>query len=81
MALTTREQNRKSYLETALDSIQEAQQGMISGGVQEMSIGGRSLVRFKPNELEDLYQKYSRELIRLEAKEAGKRTRTVRVIG
>lgn len=81
MALTTRETARKTYLETAVTAIQDAQMGMIKGGVQEMSVGGRSLARFKPDELEKLYQKYLAELTRLESKEAGTRTRTVRVIG
>ncbi len=81
MALTTREQTRKTYLETAVAGIQEAQMGMIQGGVAEMSVGGRSLARFKPDELEKLFEKYSAELKRLESKEAGTRTRTVRVIG
>ncbi len=81
MALTTRQTNRKTYLETAVAAIQDAQMGMIQGGVAEMSVGGRSLARFKPHELEDLYQKYLAELTRLERIEAGTRTRTVRVIG
>lgn len=81
MALTTRETTRKAYLETAVAGIQEAQMGMIQGGVAEMSVGGRSLARFKPQELEDLYQKYLGELKKLEAQVAGTRTRTVRVVG
>jgi hypothetical protein len=81
MALTTREATRKTYLENAVAAIQDAQMGMISGGVQEMSISGRSLIRFKPHELEDLYKKYSAELARLEGLAEGTRTRTVRVVG
>ena len=81
MSLTDRETTRKTYLENAIDAIQTAQLRMIEGGVQEMEIGGRSLVRFKPHELENLYQKYSVELKKLKSKAAGTRTRTVRVVG
>ena len=81
MALTDREQARKAHLETLLTAIQDAEQGTWSAAVQEMSIGGRSLVRFKPEELAKYYRVYDQELKRLEAKEAGTRTRTVRVVG
>ncbi len=81
MALNEREQERKAHLETLLAAIQDAEKGTWSAAVQEMSISGRSLVRFKPEELAKYYRVYAKELAQLEAKESGTRTRTVRVWG
>lgn len=80
MPLTARQAERKEWLESALDEIQDALLKGISSGLS-MSFNGRSIQRHTPTELAKLERRFSAELRKLERIEAGTQTRTIRVIG
>jgi len=80
MALTARQITRKAWLEGAVLQIQSAQLKGITSGLT-MSFNGRSIQRHTPAELESLMRTYEAELCKLEKKELGTFTRTIRVIG
>ncbi len=81
MPLTTRQAARKTWLENALAAIESAQLGLLSTGKSSVTFNGRSATNLAPSELEKLRRSYESELLKLERKEIGKGTRTVRVIG
>lgn len=81
MALTDRQTARKEWLESAIDAIQNAQMGILTSGKSELSFNGRSVTNLSPSELETMRRSYESELEKLERKEKGLRTRTVRVLG
>ncbi len=81
MPLTPRQIARKEWLESAVEAIQNAQMGIITSGKSQLSWNGRSVTNLSPDELESLRRSYESELERLERKEQGSGTRTVRVIG
>lgn len=80
MPLTTRQSERKAWLEEALEKIDEALLKGISSGVS-MTFNGRSIQRHSNEDLARLQKRYSAELSKLERIEAGTQTRTIRVIG
>lgn len=80
MALTTRQTNRKAWLETALTAIESAQMGNFEQG-QMITLNGRSLQRYSAEELERLRVRYDAELDKLERKANGTYSTTVKVIG
>lgn len=79
--LTEREKTRKTWLEKAIYEIQKVQLEGLGSGAQTLAFGGRSIQRFTPQELESLRRSYDNELARLERKEVGKSSRTIRVWG
>lgn len=81
MALTVSETTRKEWLVSAIEAIQQAQLGIISSGKSSLSFNGRSVTNLSPMELEKMRSSYSSELAKLERKEAGLRTRTIRCTG
>lgn len=80
MALTSRQSERKEWLEGVLSDIEEALSGGIKNGVSG-AFNGRSVQRYTPDELTKLQKRYDSELRRLERIEAGTNSRTIRVIG
>lgn len=80
MALTPRQITRKAWLEKAISEIESAQLTGIKSGLS-MSFNGRSIQRHTIQELETLLKGYEAELCKLERKEAGTQTRTIRVVG
>jgi hypothetical protein len=81
MALTTRQAQRKTWLESALTAIQNAQLGILTAGTTEVSFNGRSVTNLAPQEMERLRRSYEAELQKLERIERGVSSRTIRVIG
>jgi hypothetical protein len=81
MALTTRQAQRKTWLESALTAIQNAQLGILTAGTTEVSFNGRSVTNLAPQEMERLRRSYESELQKLERIEQGVSSRTIRVIG
>lgn len=80
MALTPRQVTRKAWLEKAISEIEKAQLTGITAGLS-MSFNGRSIQRHTPTELEKLRKGFEAELCKLERKEVGTQTRTIRVVG
>ncbi|WP_263079498.1 hypothetical protein [Endozoicomonas sp. Mp262] len=72
MALTTRQQKRKVWLEDMLDAIDARISGDITSGASAMSYNGRNLQRYSLAELDTLRSKFENELTGLEAKEQGR---------
>lgn len=81
MALTTRQAERKAWLESAITAIQNAQLGILTSGKLDLSYNGRSMTNLSPPEMEKLRRSYESELQKLERKEEGSASRTIRVIG
>jgi hypothetical protein len=81
MALTTRQSERKTWLESALTAIQSAQLGILTSGKSDLSFNGRSVTNLSPQEMEKLRRSYESELQKLERIEQGVSSRTIRVIG
>ncbi len=81
MALTESETTRKAWLVEAITAIQNAQLGNLTSGKSSLSFNGRNVTNMSPTEMETLRRSYASELNKLERKELGVRTRTIRCIG
>ena len=81
MALTESEATRKAWLVEAISAIQNAQLGNLISGKSSLSFNGRNVTNMSPTEMETLRCSYAAELTKLERKEQGVRTRTIRCIG
>lgn len=81
MALTESEATRKAWLVDAINAIQNAQLGNLTSGKSSLSFNGRNVTNMSPTEMENLRRSYASELAKLERKEQGMRTRTIRCIG
>ena len=81
MALTESEATRKEWLVNAINAIQNAQLGNLTSGKSSLSFNGRNVTNMSPTEMETLRRSYAAELMKLERKEQGVRTRTIRCIG
>ncbi|EMK6669888.1 hypothetical protein V9J75_003402 [Vibrio fluvialis] len=81
MALTESEAARKAWLVSAIEAIQKAQLGILTSGKSSLSFNGRSVTNLSPTEMEAMRVSFASELGKLERKEAGLRTRTIRCIG
>ncbi|ANQ24835.1 hypothetical protein BA893_24955 [Vibrio natriegens] len=81
MALTESEATRKAWLVEAINAIQNAQLGNLTSGKSSLSFNGRNVTNMSPTEMETLRRSYAAELMKLERKEQGVRTRTIRCIG
>ena len=81
MALTESEATRKAWLVNAINAIQNAQLGNLTSGKSSLSFNGRNVTNMSPTEMETLRRCYAAELMKLERKEQGVRTRTIRCIG
>ncbi len=81
MPLTTRQAARKDWLEKALTAIESAQLGLLTNAKSSITFNGRSATNLAPSELERLRRSYESELLKLERKEMGQGTKTIRVIG
>ncbi|ALR15263.1 hypothetical protein M272_16895 [Vibrio natriegens NBRC 15636 = ATCC 14048 = DSM 759] len=81
MALTESEATRKAWLVEAISAIQNAQLGNLTSGKSSLSFNGRNVTNMSPTEMETLRRSYAAELTKLERKEQGVRTRTIRCIG
>ncbi|MDW2321315.1 hypothetical protein R7127_13615 [Vibrio sp. 1159] len=81
MALTESETTRKAWLVDAINAIQNAQLGNLTSGKSALSFNGRNVTNMSPTEIESLRRSYAAELAKLERKEQGVSTRTIRCIG